>query len=427
MSLHRLPSCSLFSGCLLSGCLLALALCASGVQAQALDAWLPSTEQVAPTLHASPLIQAARARQDAQLQRARGLEAGSGEWALRLNQQQRRVREPQERFAETTAALERPVRLWGKAGMDARLAEQDREVARIGLADALHEASRQLLTNWFGALRARLDADSAERERQLALDLDRQARVRLQQGDISPLDARLAEAERQRSEAGVRLAQAELSRRSAQLQRLYPGLPEPRWPAGATSDPAPLAGDLADALRDYLAHHHELNLLRAEAQRQQQLAERTERDRWPDPTVGVYTARERAGGEQLTGVSLAMPLSGTYRESQARAALAEARMLEERVRQLERQLSADFEARWWQLVHQQQALTALRAAAATQRQAADKSLTAYTLGEHSMTELIQNRRLANEQELASRRLQLEGLFHRAQIELDMHRLWDLDD
>ncbi len=78
MSLHRLPSCSLFSGCLLSGCLLALALCASGVQAQALDAWLPSTEQVAPTLHASPLIQAARARQDAQLQRARGLEAGSG-------------------------------------------------------------------------------------------------------------------------------------------------------------------------------------------------------------------------------------------------------------------------------------------------------------------------------------------------------------
>ena len=396
-------------------------------QAQSLEDWLPPTGQVAPVLQASPLIQAARARQDAQLQRARGLEAGSGEWALRLNQQQRRVREPQERFAETTAALERPLRLWGKAGMDARLAQQDREVARIGLADALHEASRQLLTHWFGALRARLDADSAERERQLAFELDRQARVRLQQGDISPLDARLAEAERQRSEAAVRLAQAELARSSAQLQRLYPGLPEPRWPATASSDPAPLAGVFADALQDYLAHHHELNLLRAEAQRQQQLAERTERDRWPDPTVGVFTARERAGGEQLLGLSLAMPLSGSYRESQARAALAEARMLEERVHQLERQLSADFEARWWQLSHQQQALAALRTAASTQRQAADKSLTAYTLGEHSMTELIQNRRLANEQELASRRLQLEGLFNRAQIELDMHRLWDLDD
>ena len=65
--------------------------------------------------------------------------------------------------------------------------------------------------------------------------------------------------------------------------------------------------------------------------------------------------------------------------------------------------------------------------AATQRLAADKSLTAYTLGEHSMTELIQNRRLANEQQLASQRLLLDSLLSQATIELDAHRLWDLDD
>jgi outer membrane protein TolC len=407
--------------------LVALALCALGAQAQTLEVWLPPAAQVAPVLQASPLIQAARARQEAQLQRARGLEAGSAEWALRLNQQQRRVRDPQERFAETTLALERPLRLWGKAGMDARIAEQDREVARIGLADALHEASRQLLTQWFAALRARLDADSAERERQLARELDRQAHIRLREGDISPLDARLAEAELQRGEAAVRLAQAELARSTAQLQRLYPGLPEPRWPEGEVEPPAPPAQALEAALQDFLAHHHELNLLRAEARRQQLLAERIERDRWPDPSVGLYTARERAGGEQLVGVSVAMPLSGTWRESQARAALAESQALAQRVQQLERQLGADFEARWLQLAQQQQAVVALRAAATTQRLAADKSLTAYTLGEHSMTELIQNRRLANEQQLASQRLLLEGLLSRALIELDAHRLWDLDD
>ena len=396
--------------------LLALALVALGAsvtQAQTLEDWLPSTAQVAPVLQASPLIQSARARQEAQLQRARGLEAGSGEWAVRLNQQQRRVRDPQERFAETTLALERPLRLWGKAGMDARIAEQDREVARIGLADALHEASRTLLTQWFGALRARLDADSAERELQLARELDRQARVRLRQGDISQLDARLA--------------QAELQRSAAQLQRLYPGLPEPRWPQGDALPPPLPTQPLDAALQEFLAHHHELNLLRAEARRQQQLAKRVERDRWPDPSVGLYTARERAGGEQLVGLSLAMPLSGTYRESQARAAQAEAQALAQRVQQLERELGAQFEARWLQLAQQQQALVALRAAAATQRLAADKSLTAYTLGEHSMTELIQNRRLANEQQLASQRLLLDGLQSRALIELDAHRLWDLDD
>ncbi len=407
--------------------LLALTLLTLGAQAQTLDAWLPSNAQVAPVLQASPLIQAARARQDAQLQRARGVEAGSGEWAIRLNQQQRRVRDPQERFAETTVALERPVRLWGKAGMDTRIAEQDREVARIGLSDALHEASRQLLTQWFSALRVRLDADSAERSLQLARELDRQARIRLRHGDISQLDAQLAEAELQRSEAHLRLTQAELVRSTAQLQRLYPGLPEPRWPQTQAQDPDLPTQPLPAALQDFLTHHHELNLLRAETARQQQLAERIERDRWPDPSVGIYTARERAGGEQLVGVSVAMPLSGTYRESQARAALADAQALVQRVQQLERQLAAEFEARWAQLAQQQQALVALRAAAATQRQAADKSLTAYTLGEHSMTELIQNRRLANEQHEASQRLLLDGLYNRAQIELDAHRLWDLDD
>jgi outer membrane protein, heavy metal efflux system len=407
--------------------LLALTLFALGAQAQVMPEWLPSTAQVAPVLQNSPLIESARARQDAQMQRARGLEAGSGEWALRLNQQQRRVRDPQERFAETTATLERPVRLWGKAGMDANLAEQDREVARIGLADALHEASRQLLSQWFAALRARLDADSAERELQLARELDRQARTRLRQGDISPLDARLAQAELQRSEANAALAQAELARTTTLLQRLYPGLPAPRWPQGEHAVLAPLSPDMDRALQDFLEHNHELRLLKTESQRQQMLAERIERDRWPDPTVGLYTARERAGAEQLVGVSLAMPLSGTWRESQARAALSEARALQEKVQQLERQLASDFEARWLQAGHQQQALAALRSAAATQRLAADKSLTAYTLGEHSMTELIQNRRLANEQHLASQRLQLDWLLNRALIELDAHRLWDLDD
>ena len=289
-------------------CLAVLALCTLGAQAQTLEAWLPSAAQVGPVLQASPLIQAARAHQQAQLQRARGLEAGSGEWALRLNQQQRRVRDLQERFAETTAALERPVRLWGKAGMDARLAEQDREVARIGLADALHEASRQLLGQWFATLRAQAEADSAEREWQLARELDRQARVRLRQGDVSQLDARLAEAELQRAQANASLAQAERTRQTVQLQRLYPGLPEPRWLEGDAPPPAQPSQTPEAALQDFLAHHHELNLLRAQAQRQAQLAQRLERDRWPDPVVGVYTARERAGTEQLSGLSIALDL-----------------------------------------------------------------------------------------------------------------------
>lgn len=410
--------------------LLALALCGAGAQAQTLQDWLPSRAEVAAVLHASPHIRSARDRQDAMVQRARGLETGAGEWTLRLNQQQRRARDPQQRFAETTFALERPVRLWGKAALDAQLAEQDRALARIFLADALHESSRDLLNQWFSALHAALNAESGEQELQLARQLHRQARVRLAQGDIAPLDARLAEAELLRSQASARLAQAELERSAVQWQRLYPGLRQPRWPQPPLADQKPFVQRTLRQVEDLellLQQHHELRLLKGQAQRQQQLAERLARERWADATVGVYTARERAGAEQLVGLSLALPLPGVYRDSQAHAALAEAGMLAQQAAQLERELTARFETRARLVLEQEQALEDLQAAAVTQRLAADKSLIAYNMGEHSMTEVIHNRRLANEQQLANKRLLLDWLLNLALIELDAHRLWDLDD
>lgn len=414
----------------LTPCLLALSLWTAGLQAQTLQDWLPSQAEVAPVLQASPMLRAARARQQAQQERARGIETGPGEWSLRLEQQGRRARETPERFAETRLALERPLRLWGKASLDRELAEQERTLSRIGLADAMHEASRELMSQWFEVLRHQLEVNSAERELQLARELDQQARIRLRHGDVSALDAQLAQAERQRSEAQAHLAQAELAASTVQLQRLYPGLPLPRWPAkaGPQSRPPSPPQTTADSARQaFLEHHHGLRLLKAEAQREQLLAERQVRDRWPDPTVGLFGARERGGQEQVLGLSVSVPLAGRYRDSQARSALAQAQAMAEGVVQLERELSADFDGRWQRLTLQLQALEGLRAAAHTQRLAAEKSQTAYTLGEHTMTELIQNRRLAHEQQLASERLQLQALLNQALLELDAHRLWDLDD
>ncbi len=388
--------------------------------------WLPDSRQVAPVLHASPAIAAARAQRDALVARAQATQTGPHEWALRLSQQSRRVQEPDARFSETSASLERPLRLWGKAGLDRDLAEQGRQVAHIGLADALHEASRQLMQRWFDALRAEREVASAGRELGLAQTLHRQSRIRLQQGDISALDTRLVEAELQRAEAAQSQARSRQAGAQATLQQLYPGLPSPVWPQADDFAPPP-ADDERQALQDFLGQHHELKLLRAEALRLQQLAERLDKDRWPDPTVGIYTARERAGAEQVVGLSLSVPLPGSYRQSQARAAQADALAALDRVRQLERQLGADFTARWQQWQHGQRALAAIQAAADAQSQAAEKSLLAYTLGEHSMTELIQNRRLANEQRLARDRLQLEQVQAWALLQLDLHRVWDLDD
>ena len=391
-----------------------------------LNRWLPSATQVAAALNASPTIAAARAQREAQLERAQAIQVGPHEWALRLSQHSRRVQDPSSRFNETSATLERPVRLWGKADLDRQLAEQNREVARIGLADALHEASRQLMLRWIDVLRAQREAASATRELALAQSLHRQALVRLRQGDIAPLDARLAEAELQRAQAMQLQAQARQTGTQASLLHLYPGLTTPAWPQADTFAPTP-GEEAKEALRIYLSQHHELKLMRAEALRLQGLADRLDKDRWPDPTLGVYTSRERAGAEQVLGLSLSVPLPGQYRQSQARAAQAEAQVAQDKLRQMELQLGAEFAARWQQWQQGQQALVATQAAAEVQSQAAEKSLLAYTLGEHSMTELIQNRRLANEQRLARDRLQLDQVQGWALLQLDLHRIWDLDD
>jgi len=68
----------------------------------------------------------------------------------------------------------------------------------------------------------------------------------------------------------------------------------------------------------------------------------------------------------------------------------------------------------------------LREAANSQTQAAEKSRTAFSLGEHSMTEMLQSARLANDQRLAADLMHLEVLELRTTIELDLHRIYDFD-
>ena len=397
-----------------------------GAQAQdELKAWLPASEQVQAIVKTSHGILAAQSQQAAQVQRARATELGPAEFNLRMSQQQRKSFDPSSRFQEQLVSLERPVRWWGKAGLDAGLAEQGRQVARIAYADALHEASRELMRQWFALHQLALARDGATAQAALSQELHRQAQLRLKQGDISQLDASLAQAELQRAQAAVAVSQAQWTAAWAQVQKRYPGLPEPTWPA--LSSDVPELPAMQPLVQEFLQNHHELNLRRAEVQRLRLQAERMDRDRLPDPVLGVYAARERAGAESIVGVSLGFALPGSARQAHAAAALAEANQLEEQLQQMTLDLGAAFEARWLNLHMQRQALTSLQLAAQTQATAVTQSLKAFAMGEHSMTELIQNRRLAQESLRERQRLQLELVESWALMNLDLHRIWDFDE
>ena len=409
-----------------------------------LQSYLPADVVVKDALLASPLIDGARSRRDALNARAQGIAAGTAEFTVRATAQRRREVGPGVSVQESMLSLERPLRAWGKRGMDADLAAQTQALAAIAYADAVHEGSRELLKLWFEHLRAQADVKNAQTTFALAAQMQRLTQSQLKQGEISKLDAELAQAELDRISAARAVAQAQWATTASALSRRYPSvaLPNanlnasgakaenpaqalaksamPAWPEGSHVS-------LADMRQEFLEKNHELNMLRVDAQRLRLSAQRASRDRLPDPTVGLFTARERAGAEQVTGVMLSMPLSGDARSHHAAAAAADAQAAEDQVRWTEQQLSATFESMWQQLLHKRNAAELLKSAALRQAQAADKARKGYALGEGSLSEVLMMDRLASDNLHAAERMQLEAVELQALIRLDLHQMWDFDE
>jgi len=119
--------------------------------------YLPAEAAVKDALLGSPLMQAARAKKEAGTARAKGIESGTAEFTLRSTSQRRREVAAATPLHESMVSIERPVRFWGKRGMDADLATQTQAFADIEYADAMHEGARELMRFWFAYLRALAD------------------------------------------------------------------------------------------------------------------------------------------------------------------------------------------------------------------------------------------------------------------------------
>lgn len=393
---------------------------------------LPQEAIVKEALISSPAHQAAWAQKEGAWARAQGIAAGSAEFTVRGTTQQRRDGRAGVALHESMVTLERPVRMWGKQAIDANLATATRALADVVYADALHESARELMDFWFAYLRALADRHSAAAALAWALKMQKLTEIQFRQGEISRLDADLAQAELERTRAAHEVSLAQVDSAVATLTRRYPRLALPDALPEALNfkaDAAPLrmTESMAASQLRFLTKNHELNMLRMDAERQRWLADRVLRERWPDPTLGVYSGRERAGAESVAGVLLSMPLPGVWREQQARVAVAEAQSAADKVQLAEQRLSAMFESTWLQFERKQSAADSLRSAAQRQALAADKSAKAYALGEGSLAEVLWIARTASDNLIAAQRMQLEVVALWALIQLDLHQLWDFDE
>ncbi len=386
---------------------------------------LPPRAQVLDAVLGSPTVRAAGSQISVEEARSRRLEAGPHEWNLRLMDQQRRVRPaPAGRYNEWEVGVERAVRLPGKGDLDRQLGAAGIASARIARGDALHETSRMLLANWFDWLRENAAADQWRRQRDI---LARQAQVvqrRVELGDAPRLerlqaDAALAQADAQLAQASGRAQVAAES-----LRRLYPTLTLP--PSVPETVPTAVDDDAASWVAAILEHNHELGVARSESTRARIGASRADAERRPDPTVGVHAARDKGSEEQVVGLSLLIPLSGAGRRADADAAVASAETASWREAGVLRKVEAEAaalhrraRAAWAGWQSQQAAADALG-------KSADLTERAWQLGEGSLTDTLNARRLAHEARLAARLAGLDASEARYRLLLDAHRLWPLD-
>jgi cobalt-zinc-cadmium efflux system outer membrane protein len=395
---------------------------------QALAAYLPAEAAARDALLSSPWMQAARAEKDGWSARAKVMGAGPHEFTVRSTSQRRQDVANGTRWHESMVSVETPLRFWGKRGLDADLEDKTQAYAELGYADAMHEGGRELIQLWF----AYLNALAAEQNASTALDLttkmQRMTQVQLKHGEVSKLDAELASAEHERTQAALAVAQAQRVSAAAMLQRRFPALALPSASVLRDAPSLPtLAGSMGEMRQTYVDKNHELNLMRLQAQRLRLSADRASRERLPDPTVGVFSSRDKGGAETVNGVLLSVPLPGSAKWYHHSAAVADAQAASDKVALAEQQKSAAFEGLWAAYQNKRNAADQLKSAAQRQTIAADKSLKAYSLGEGSLADVLLIARMASDNLHAAQRMQLEVAELYALIRLDLHEMWDFDE
>lgn len=394
---------------------------ALGFAAQAQADYLPDPAAAEAALWASPMVLQARGEFAAQSLQSEGLQHGREEWAVAADVAQRRLDIPRDTQAEWGLALSRPLRLPERAAADRALAGALTAHAEASLGEAMHESGRQLLALWFDWLNAAGQNRLWHVQRALAEQQLETVNARIRLGEASRSERVNAEA----ALAQIRLQQQQAALRSQQarnrLQAGFPGLPVAA--DDALPQPQPPAGAADVHVDAVLAHSHELFRARRQAEVLQAEAQRFARHRSADPSVGVFYRNEVGGSEHVLGLNVGLTLPGPARRSDQQAAAQRAATAQEAALLLEQRLCqearADFETAVAHAANWQQADQAAQALAEAARLAAR----AYSLGEGSLDQVLVNRRLALDGQLAAQQAQIDALAAQARLRLDAHELW----
>lgn len=382
---------------------------------------LPEDPEIQQALEEHPSVVAARSRLEMARARAAGLRAGPHEITVGGGYARRDVRDGGT-FNEYNAEISRSFRLPGKARVDREIGRFGIDVAENLAEDAKHEAALLLHAYWFDWLAAsemaRVDqAAVANYEAAFAATERLQELTEASRLDVDRAAAALADA-RRTLEQSSGLAALARSRLTAQFPSLALPVEAPEVPLPEITE-----GRLAQ-LRDLVIDNsHLIAAARAETERMGAVADRAERDRFADPTVGLRTFSEFNGAERGSGVFVSIPLGGGHRRAVANeaGAGASAALAEEQLVRIEVDETAQSdvtEARYRIAAWQRS-----RETVEAQMAALTKLRRGQQLGEIDLVDLLLGERMVHDAFRIEAEARAQALRAITRLEIDSHQLW----
>lgn len=387
-------------------------------------AGLQPNERARILIEGDPRVVQARRSLDAARERGVARTIGPHEWIAKAGTQRRRYQNGGGSVNEWSVGMERTLRLGTKAGLDRSLGNMEVELAEANLGEARHDAARDLAE-------LTLSVQAAHRTRKLwqeqvdfaQANLD-VATKRRRAGDASALEQNIASGDLSEVRRQFATASSELTKLQARLsvrygQEIIPDL------AGGTPS---LLTQEESAWRERVLEQSDV--LKAAA-RQVKIAElgaaRAGADRRPDPTIGVHAGSEAGGSERIVGLTLSIPLGGTYRSALHREALQQVEVARAGLEQARRELESDVAVTLAEVRGSIERWRFAEESAGSAAQNAQLTQRAFSLGEADLQAVLLARRQAVDAALASTQARVDALRARYRLLIDAHLIWNMHE
>jgi cobalt-zinc-cadmium efflux system outer membrane protein len=390
-------------------------------QAQTVPADLPSTEQALAAIDQDPTVLQARRAVQVATHSAAMRAAGPYEWTVGATGQRRRI-DGSGSTTEWSAQIERPIRIGGKAALDRDIGEAGLRQARAELTVARQSAARLLADQWLDWLAARQSRARLQEQVGFAEASLKAVETRRKAGDASLLEVGVAQGDVAEAKRQASLAAAAEARAQASLRVRYPRLAQV---APTLSEPLALERTEGQWRERILAVSGKVRAAQEALRKAEATGARARADRLPDPTVGVFTASEAFRSERVVGLSLSIPLGGTYRAQAALEAAQQAEVARAGVDRETREIEVEVATQVAEAASSLERWRLAEQATAAAGDAARLTQRAYTLGEADLQTLLLVRRQSLDTINAAASARADALRARYRLLIDAQMLWEL--